>query len=282
MLKRIVSAIVVGFTLSVLTLMCANAAEVKFEGYSIPIDVDVNGKYLDDGGKGFLDSDGVTYIPLRFASNALGADVSWNQSKAQATVKKGSTTLVFTPSANTCHVNGKSQTAHQKHIGGSVYVNANFLFPALGAKVGWDSYRYEVKVTTSYSVPSQYIEKDYTPDDLYWLSKITSCEAGNVTFEGKIMVANVIMNRCDSDLFPNTIKDVIYDKKFGIQFPPAHNGNLDKANPSTNTILACKAALNGVMLAPDCLYFGYASSKNSWVAKNRQLYKVVGNQAFYK
>lgn len=284
MLKKIVSAFVISFALTVITLTTTvNAEEVKFEGYNIPIDIDVNGSYLDDGGKGFLDSDGITYVPVRFASNALGATVSWDQSNCQATIKKGSTTLVFTPATNTCLVNGKSKEAAQKHIGGVLYINANFLFPALGAQVGWDSYRYEVKVTVpGYKVPSQYIETYYTPDDLHWLSKITTCEAGNVTFEGKIMVANVVINRRASSLFPNTIKDVIYDKKFGTQFPPAHNGKLDKAEPTTHTILACKAALNGVVLAPDCLYFNLASNKTGWVATNRELYKVVGKQAFYK
>lgn len=284
MLKKIASAFVIGFAIAAISFaMTASAAEVKFDGYNVPIDVDVNGNYLDNGGKGFLDSDGITYIPVRFASNALGAEVSWDQSKCQATVKKGSKTLVFDPATNSCYVNGKWNSAAQKHIGGVLYVNANFLFPALGAQVGWDSYRYEVKVTVpNYYVPTQYLETYYTPDDLYWLSKITTCEAGNVTFQGKVMVVNVILNRRASSYFPNTIKEVIYDRKFGIQFPPAHNGNLDKAKPTTHTILACKAALNGLVLAPDCLYFNYASNKTGWVAKNRELYKVVGNQAFYK
>lgn len=284
MLKKIVSVFVTGIVLAAISFaMTASAEEVKFDGYNVPIDVDINGNYLDNGGKGFLDTDGITYIPVRFASNALGAQVSWNQAKCQATVKKGSTTLVFDPASNICYVNGKKNKAEQKHIGGVLYINANFLFPALGGKVGWDSYRYEVKVTVpGYYVPSEYIETYYTPDDLYWLSKITTCEAGNVSFVGKVMVANVILNRRASKSFPNTIKEVIYDKKFGTQFPPAHNGSIDKANPTTHTILACKAALNGLMLAPDCLYFNYASNKTGWVAKNRQLYKVVGNQAFYK
>lgn len=284
MLKKLLSVFVLSFAIAAIAFcMSASAAEVKFDGYSVPIDVDVNGNYLDDGGKGFLDSDGITYIPVRFASNALGATVTWDQTKCQATVKKGSKTLVFAPSTNSCYINGTWNNAEQKHIGGVLYVNANFLFPALGAKVGWDSYRYEVKVTLpGYTVPSQYIETYYNPDDVYWLSKITTCEAGAESFKGKVMVVNVILNRRASSEFPNTVKEVIYDKRFGIQFPPAHKGTLDRANPTTHTILACKAALNGLDLAPNCLYFNHVSVKSGWVVNNRTYYKTEGNNKFYK
>lgn len=284
MLKKLISLFVLSFVFAVIiSCQTANAAEVKFDGYNVPIDVDVNGNYLDNGGKGFLDSDGITYIPVRFASNALGAAVTWDQANCQATVTKGSTVLVFSPTSNTCTVNGIKISAAQKHIDGVLYANANFLFPALGAQVGWDSYRYEVKVTVpGYYVPSQYIETYYTPDDVYWLSKITTCEAGSGSFEGKVMVANVVINRRASSSFPNTIKDVIYDTKFGVQFPPAHKSTMVKANPTTHTILACKAALNGLDLAPDCLYFNHESVKSGWVVRTRAFYKQVDDNKFYK
>ncbi len=284
MLKKLVSAFLISFALTVITLcQTANAKEVKFEGYNIPIDIDINGSYLENGGKGYLDENGITYVPIRFASEALGATVSWDNASCRATVTKGYTSLVFDPSTEGCYVNGTWNYAPQRLENGVLYTNANFLFPALGTQVGWDSYRYEVKVTApGYTVPSAYLESYYTPEDLYWLSKIVTCEAGSVSFEAQVMVANVVLNRRVSTLFPNTIKEVIYDKKFGIQFSPAHNGKIDKANPTTHTILACKAALNGTVLAPNCLYFNYASNKTGWVAKNRTLYKVIGTQAFYK
>lgn len=284
MLKRILSVFVLSFAMAAIAFcMSASAAEVKFDGYSVPIDVDVNGNYLDDGGKGFLDSNGITYIPVRFASNALGATVTWDQISCQAIVNKGSNTLVFIPETNSCYINNIWNHAEQKHIDGVLYVNANFLFPALGADVGWDSYRYEVKVTLpGYTVPSQYIETYYTPEDVYWLSKITTCEAGSGSFEGKVMVANVVLHRRASSSFPNTVKEVIYDKKYGVQFPPAHKSTMDRANPTTHTILACKAALNGLDLAPNCLYFNHESVKSGWVVRTRKFYKQVDDNKFYK
>ena len=283
MLKKVLSAICCGFVLTVLATTVVNAQQVKFEGYEIPIDINVNGSYLENEGKGFLDTNGITYVPIRFVSEAFGANVSWDPTNEHAMVTKGGTTLVFEPQTQGCYVNNIWIPANQKLENGTLYTNANFIFYWLGAIATWDSYRNEVKVTISgYTVPSQYIESYYTPEDLYWLSKIVTCEAGSVSFEARVMVANVILNRRASKNFPNTIYGVIYDTKSGVQFPPARSGKVTRANPSTTTIMACKAALNGLDLAPECLYFNYASNKTGWVATHRKLYKVIGKQAFYK
>ena len=286
MLKKMLSAFVAGFVITVIMLAqtSVSAAQVKFEGYEVPIDIDVNGSYLENGGKGYLDVNGITYVPVRFASEALGASIVWDSAAGDAVITtKSYVQLVFDPETQGCYVNGTWTYAAQRLENGVLYANANFLFPALGAQVGWDSYRYEVKVTApGHTVPASYIESYYTPEDLYWLSKIVTCEAGSVSFNARVMVANVILNRRASDDFPDTVYGVIYDKKFGVQFPPAHSGKVARANPTTTTILACKAALNGLDLAPGCLYFNYASNKTGWVATHRPLYKIVGNQAFYR
>ena len=282
MLKKVLSALFCSFVITVL-ITAVNAQQVKFEGYEVPIDIDVNGSYLENGGKGYLDVSGIVYVPVRYVSEALGANVGWEPTNGDAIITKGDTTLVFDPQTQGCYVNNVWIPSQQKLKNGTLYTDANFIFYWLGATVGWDSYRNEVKVTVpGYTVPAQYIESYYTPEDLYWLSKIVTCEAGSVSFEARVMVANVILNRRASKDFPNTVYGVIYDTKFGVQFPPAHSGKVAKANPSTTTIMACKAAFNGLDLAPGCLYFNYASNKTGWVATNRKLYKVIGNQAFYK
>ena len=94
-------------------------------------------------------------------------------------------------------------------------------------------------------------------------------------------MANVVLNRRASSSFPDTVHDVIFDKKFGIQFPPAHNGKIYNT-PTTNTILACKVAFSGVQVANDCLYFTYSYDTSSWVVKHGKKYLVIGRQAFYQ
>jgi len=285
MFKKLISAFVIGFVLSFAALasLSAGAQEASFSGYNIPIDIKVNGSYLEDPGKGILDINGITYVPVRYVSEVLGASVEWDAFSACAIVKKGTNTLAFYPFEQNCYINNVWNPAAQQMIDGSLYANANFLFPALGAQCEWDSYKHEYCITIpNFVLPQEHTEQYYTPDDLYWLSMIVTCEAGSVTFDQRIMVTNVILNRRASSSFPNTVYDVIFDKRFGIQFSPAYNGKIYKAKPTTETILAIKAALNGVDLAPDCLYFIFASNKKGWVAKNRPLYKIVGTQAYYK
>lgn len=92
----------------------------------------------------------------------------------------------------------------------------------------------------------------YTEEDFELLAKITMVEAGYEPYEGQLAVANVILNRVKDPRFPNTIRDVIYAGK---QFPPAHNGLLDKSVPSATAKRAAKDALNGKNNIQDAVYF---------------------------
>ena len=92
----------------------------------------------------------------------------------------------------------------------------------------------------------------YTEADFKLLAKITQVEAGSDSYEGQLAVANVIMNRVKSEDFPDSISGVIYAGK---QFPPAHNGMLDKSVPKANALRAAKDALNGKNNVADAVYF---------------------------
>lgn len=111
-------------------------------------------------------------------------------------------------------------------------------------------------------------EVAYSDEDLRLMSAIIFCEAGNQCLAGMEAVGIVVMNRVESDLFPNTISDVIYQKK---QFTPASSGFLrkalkmyDKDEIPNECIMAAEAALNGdnyviyeeeILDLGDCLFF---------------------------
>ena len=69
----------------------------------------------------------------------------------------------------------------------------------------------------------RYIE---SKDDLYYLAAAICNEAGGSSEEIKLLVANVIINRVNSSLYPNTIYEVLTQRmqygmmwKYGISFP---------------------------------------------------------------
>lgn len=107
--------------------------------------------------------------------------------------------------------------------------------------------------------------------DMRLLVCLVFCEAGSEPYDGKLAVANVVLNRYHSSRFPNTIKDVIYQSG---QFSPTWNGSLNKklstydnggftAKNHKETIQAVKDALDGKNKIGSRLYFnGYNYEKN--------------------
>ncbi|NDL67102.1 cell wall hydrolase [Anaerotalea alkaliphila] len=94
-------------------------------------------------------------------------------------------------------------------------------------------------------------KKDYDA-----LVKIVQAEAPDEDEIGKIMVANVIMNRVASPNFPNNAYDVIHQVTGGaVQFSPIADGAYAKAKPTKSTIAAVDKALAGVDHSKGALYF---------------------------
>lgn len=96
-------------------------------------------------------------------------------------------------------------------------------------------------------------KKSYTNAELRLMASIINCEAGGESFQGKMAVGIVVMNRVSSKAFPNTVRKVIYQRG---QFSPVRNGILNKrlrqydAGKTNNSqwkecIKAAKQALNG-------------------------------------
>ena len=111
------------------------------------------------------------------------------------------------------------------------------------------------------------------------LAKITQVEAGYEPYEGQAGVANVILNRVKNSGFPNTIHDVIYSGK---QFPPAHNGLLDKSVPNSSVLRAAKDALNGKNNVEDAVYFFNPKVSKGEFWSNREVIATIGHHSFAK
>ncbi len=78
-------------------------------------------------------------------------------------------------------------------------------------------------VTTETTEPSK---SSYTEDDLFYLAAAVCREAGGSSEEIQLLVANVVINRVNSSLYPDTIYGVLTQRKqygtmwkYGISFP---------------------------------------------------------------
>lgn len=153
--------------------------------------------------------------------------------------------------------------------------------------------------------------KSYTQADVRLLTAITYCEAGYEEYKGKVAVANVILNRIESNDFDHvtSIKTAVYDlKRWGRQFSPAYvktsSGNyttkgslLEKAlklyTEGNYTSSLQKAmmkesekaaieALEGKNVIGDYLYFNaYIDATRQTCKKNNKPYTIIGGHIFY-
>lgn len=76
---------------------------------------------------------------------------------------------------------------------------------------------------TGITVPTK---DKYSASDLRYLTSIIYCEARGEGYAGQKAVGIVVMNRVESELFPNDVVDVIYQSG---QFSPVGNGSLSSA-----------------------------------------------------
>ena len=90
-------------------------------------------------------------------------------------------------------------------------------------------------------------ESDYNT-----LLRIVQAESGGCDITGKILVANVILNRVDSNEFPDSIHGVVYQKS---QFSPVIDGSINRCKVSDETREAVDRALNGEDPSEGALYF---------------------------
>ena len=114
------------------------------------------------------------------------------------------------------------------------------------------------------------------------LLKIVEAEAGSEDLTGKMLVANVIMNRVNSQKFPDTVTEVVYQRHQGkAQFSPTADGRIDTVNVSQETITAVDKVLNGEDSSNGALYFRSVYSNSGWF--DSALTRVIehGNHIFY-
>ncbi|GKX30655.1 hypothetical protein SH1V18_31350 [Vallitalea longa] len=252
-----------------------NLTNQTFASNVIPIYV--NGKVLTPDVNPYIQNQR-TFVPIRFIGEALNAkSISWDSTNKTATLKFDQKIIKLPVGKQYVTVNGKQYKidAPINLISGRTFVPVRFISETLGYKVSWTNS--SVYISNNGYTPSA----KYTSEDLYWLSRIVEAEAVGEPYSGKLAVANVIINRKKSSEYPNTIKSVIFDKKYGIQFSPVADGNIYN-KPTQESINAAISALNGNNNISGALYFlNPDKSSNFWIMNNRKFITKINNHYFY-
>ena len=166
-------------------------------------------------------------------------------------------------------------------LGGWIFVPLTSMCKALNATVTIRQGYYDAFVTSGDPTKMKWASEYYNSTDLYWLSRIISAEAKGEPFSGQIAVGNVVLNRVRSSQFPNTVKGVIFDTKYGTQFSPVSSGTIYNT-PTASAVMAAKVCLEGYSLSTQMIYFYNPSiATSSWIGRTRPYIMTIGNHKFY-
>lgn len=224
--------------------------------------------------------DGYLIVPVTEFFDFFGRyEYEWDNETKSVTVTDGNNTYQIYSGTRYLLENGhKIQAPAMNFIyNGKIYASLKVMADALGLKTLYE----EVSDSILLTKHSFYFNAYYTYEDLYWLSRIVHAEAAHESYEGKVAVANVVLNRVRHDSFPDTIYGVIFDKAGGVQFTPVAAGTVYN-DPSEEAIRAAKDALNGYNNVSWCLFFfNPRLAKSFWIADTCDFYKSIGNHDFY-
>lgn len=117
----------------------------------------------------------------------------------------------------------------------------------------------------------------YSEYEIYELAKIIMCEAEGESQECKEYVGQVIINRVNSDKFPDTIHDVIFQHN---QFTPTFDGRWELVEPNEDCYDAAYKVINISEPLTDALYFE-ACNGGSWHSRNLIQIAEIDNTRFY-
>lgn len=120
----------------------------------------------------------------------------------------------------------------------------------------------------------------YTPEEAYLLGKIAMAEAEGEDTIGKAMVICTVLNRVQSAKFPDTIKEVIYQKG---QFQPLDDGRWNEVEPDDDCWEAFYMVVHtGEDFSKGALYFEATYNMNDWHKDNCEFLFQHGKHYFYR
>lgn len=128
--------------LACLVLVLAWVSGAASAAVELPLRVEYQGKPIDfPDGKPFVDKAQRVQVPVRFVSEALGADVKWTPENKTVTIQLENNKITLVIGQTLYNVNGeaKQMDTAARRINGRTFVPIRFVSEGLDAYVKWDS-----------------------------------------------------------------------------------------------------------------------------------------------
>lgn len=145
-----------------------------------------------------------------------------------------------------------------------------------------------IAMSQDIEVEAEEIQHVLSEEDKYLLAKIVMAEAeGEPEYGTKFLIIATVLNRVDSDKFPNTIREVILEEHDGVyQFSPIGNGRWDAVEPNEECWEAVEIMSEALDAGRDVsnggvLYFENCNG-SSWHSRNLEFLCSSGSMRFYR
>ncbi len=231
-----------------------------------------------------VDIGGTVYVPVQRFADLFGSfRTVYTEATEQVVITGSNLSITVRVGDPYITVNERIFYTGKKvlSLGGWIFVPLTSMCKAMGASVTIRQGYYDAFITSGNPAGVAWASEYYDSTDLYWLSRIISAEAKGEPFTGQIAVGNVVLNRVRSSQFPNTVKNVIFDTKYGIQFSPVSSGTI-YSQPTASAVRAAKICLEGYSLSSRILYFyNPRIASSTWIGNTRPYIMTIGNHKFY-
>ena len=216
------------------------------------------------------------------------AEIQTDGLRVRSEADENSKILTAVSSGTTFKVDTDAETTDEwvavKYGDGTAYVSAEYVSTdlALGEAVTIEEEKAALAKKAAEEAKSAQVQGTETVqkssvaasvDEVTLLAALIQCEAGRESYEGKLAVGAVVMNRVRSGSYPGSISGVINAPS---QFPPATNGKVAAVianGPSASCVEAAQAAIDGATNVGGATHFRAASSGQAGV--------VIGNHVFW-
>ena len=150
---------------------------------------------------------GTTYVALVPMAKELDSSVSvvWDGGSQTVTVRSSKLNLTAKVGQLYLVANGRYLYIPEgvQLVNDRVTVPLSVLTEAFDASLTWNAATGVVAVTRGSGALTP-ADQYYNQDDLFWLCRIIYAESGNQPLEGMMAVGNVVLNRVNDPIYPNT------------------------------------------------------------------------------
>ena len=226
--------------------------------------------------------DGVTYVAVSPAVRAIDptAQVTWDGATGTASIRNANLNMTVKVGQNYAMANGRCLYVEGGILkqGDNMLVPLRLLTKAFDAQLSWDAATETISVVRGSGAlvnGDQY----YNQEDLFWLSRVIHAESGNQSLKGKMAVGNVVMNRVESHIFPNSIVGVLSQRN---QFTTWRGGKLANRTPNEGSVIAAKLVLEGAVVEESEGALFFDSLKSSWASRTKTYVCTIGGHKFYR